>query len=278
MNSIIKMYKIGVDISPKQQSRLRNGHKVRIKQGTGVCLVVSPGNYDITSRAFRRNKGVELQLSPDEIEENRLVSPEMQQDDASDIKGMGLFSKVGKTLKKAGSKTLSGLAYAERQARKNPYSRMAIKTGLPMAAAMGTEAALISMGVDPVTATLMASGAREGTKYGLSRAGYGLYSGAQGRGRCGGTLTAGMEDLKRQTMGSHYANQYDSSVIKDMMRGKRGQMISGRGSFISSSQGGMHQAMQSQPYGENFSMQYQLPPQYQRLHNGGNSEGSGIYA
>lgn len=277
MNSIIKMYKVGVDISPKQQSRLRNGHKVRIKKGTGVCLVVSPGNYDITSRAFRRNKGVEIQLSPDEIEENRMVSPEMQQDDVGEIKGMGLFSKVGKTLKSAGSKTLSGLAYAERQARKNPYSRLAIKTGVPMLAAAGTEAALMSMGVDPVTASFMASGAKEGTNYGLSRAGYGLYSGAQGRG-FGGTLTAGMEDLKRQTMGSHYANQYDASAIKDSLRSKRGQMISGRGSFISSSQSGMHQAMQSQPYGENFSMQNQLPPQYQRLHNGGSSEGRGIYA
>ena len=271
------MYKIGVDISPKQQSRLRNGHKVRIKQGAGICLIVSPGNYDITSRAFRRNKGVEIQLSPDEIEENRMVSPEMQQDDVDGIKGMGLFSKVGKTLKKAGSQTLSGLAYAERQARKNPYSRLAIKTGVPMLAAAGTEAALVSMGVDPMTASFMASGAREGTKYGLSRAGYGLYSGAQGRG-FGGTLTAGMEDLKHQTMGNYRANQYDSSVIKDMIRGKRGQIISGRGSFISSSQGGMHQAMQSQPYGVNFSMQNQLPPQYQRLHSGGTSEGRGMYA
>lgn len=271
------MYKIGVDISPKQQSRLRNGHKVRIKQGAGICLIVNPGNYDITSKAFKRNKGVEIQLSPDEIEENRMVSPEMQQDDVYGIKGMGLFSKVGRTLKKAGSQTLSGLAYAERQARKNPYSRLAIKTGAPMLAAAGTEAALMSMGVDPMTASLMASGAKEGTKYGLSRAGYGLYSGTQGRG-FGGTLTSGMEDLKRQTMGNYHSNHYDSSVIKDMMRGKRGQIISGRGSFISNSQGGIHQAMQSQPYGENFSMQNQLPPQYQRFHNGVKSEGRGLYA
>jgi hypothetical protein len=148
---------------------------------------------------------------------------------------------------------------------------MAIKTGLPMAAAMGTEAALVSMGVDPMTASVMAMGAKEGTKYGLSRAGYGLYAGK------GGTLTAGMEDLKRQTMGNHQMGRYDANVIKDMIRGKKGQMIVGRGAFISSSQG-IHPAMQSQPYGENYAMQNQLPPQYQKLHNGTIVEGRGMYA
>lgn len=265
------MYKVGVDLSPKQQSRLRNGHRVRIKKGMGVCLVVNPGNYDIMNRAFRRNKGVEIQLSPDEINENRMVSPEMQQEGyGDDMVGSGLFSKIGKTLKNAGSKTLTGLASAERGARGNPISRTIIKTALPLAAAEATKAALVYAGVDPKTAASMSKVSSAGTKAGLKSAGYGLYT---GRG-----MGCGLEDLRRQTMGGYDASEYDSGVIKNMYRGKKGQMIIGKGAFISQSNHGVHQALQSQPYGENFSMQNQLPPQYAKLHNGTSTEGRGLYA
>jgi len=56
------MHLISFDASPKQLSKLRNGHKVRIKKGSGFNLVVNPSNYHLVSRAFAKNKGVEINL------------------------------------------------------------------------------------------------------------------------------------------------------------------------------------------------------------------------
>ena len=86
--------------SPKQLSRLRNGHKVRIKQhvsGKGFQMVVKPEKYNTISRAFGRGKGVEIALSPEEILGNQQSTPEME--------GEGIFQDVGKVLKK-GAKLL----------------------------------------------------------------------------------------------------------------------------------------------------------------------------
>ena len=70
------MHLISFDASPKQLSKIRNGHSVRIKKGSGFNLVVHPGNYHLVSRAFTKNKGVQLKLSPEEIETNENLSPE----------------------------------------------------------------------------------------------------------------------------------------------------------------------------------------------------------
>ena len=52
-----------VKVSPKQMSKLRNGHKVRVKppmEGEGCCLIVHPENYLLLSRTFSKNKGAEI--------------------------------------------------------------------------------------------------------------------------------------------------------------------------------------------------------------------------
>ena len=55
------MERIKIQISPKQMSKLRNGHKVRIKEpdmsGSGINLIVSPENFSLVNKAFTRNKG-----------------------------------------------------------------------------------------------------------------------------------------------------------------------------------------------------------------------------
>lgn len=79
------MHLISFDASPKQLSKLRNGHKVRIKRGSGFNLVVNPSNYHLVSRAFARNKGVEINLSPEEIEHNQNLSPEQHEAMASSM-------------------------------------------------------------------------------------------------------------------------------------------------------------------------------------------------
>ena len=82
------MDSVRIDASPKQLSKLRNGHKVRVKpamEGMGFCMIVKPETYDSVSRAFGRGKGIEIALSPEEILANQQASGQME--------GKGIFGK-----------------------------------------------------------------------------------------------------------------------------------------------------------------------------------------
>ena len=84
------MEAVRIRASPKQLSKLRNGHKVSIKpamEGEGLVLVIDPSQYNQISKTFSRGKGKVVQLSPEEIMANR------------EIGGEGIFS----TLKKGAS-------------------------------------------------------------------------------------------------------------------------------------------------------------------------------
>lgn len=100
-----------IDASPKQLSKLRNGHAVRIKRGTGFNLIVNPSTYNLVSKAFAKSKGYQVQLSPEEIELNRFVSPEQHmayRKANPDIAGQGIFGHtVDKYLAKHGLKKLA---------------------------------------------------------------------------------------------------------------------------------------------------------------------------
>jgi hypothetical protein len=77
-------------------SRIRNGHKVRLMKGEGTQLVVHENQWDAINHAFLKNKGVQIALSPAEIEANKSVE------------GMGIFGKkFDKALKKAGVKKVA---------------------------------------------------------------------------------------------------------------------------------------------------------------------------
>ena len=52
------MHVISINGSNAQKSKLRNGHKVRVKHGAGFNVIVSPNTYHIVSRAFLKNKGI----------------------------------------------------------------------------------------------------------------------------------------------------------------------------------------------------------------------------
>ena len=83
------MYKLGVDISEAQMKRLHKGHKVRVKKGKGVCLVVRPNTYNMVSRAFSKNKGSEIQLTPEEIQMNK-VPQGFDSEDEEEMQGTGM--------------------------------------------------------------------------------------------------------------------------------------------------------------------------------------------
>lgn len=74
------MHLISFDASARQLGKLKKGLPVRIKKGRGFNLVVNPTNYNLVSRAFRKNKGLEIKLSPEELETNENLSPEEHED------------------------------------------------------------------------------------------------------------------------------------------------------------------------------------------------------
>ena len=105
---------ISFDASKRQLSKLRNGLPVRIKKGSGFNLVVHPENYNIVHRAFRNNRGVQLKLTPEEIETNENISPEEHAELSEDVdenlfnalpfmEGGSIFKKAKKGLKSKGA-------------------------------------------------------------------------------------------------------------------------------------------------------------------------------
>ena len=121
---------VTIHASPKQLSKLRNGHAVRIKQGTGFNLIVHPENYRLVTRAFNKNNGVQVRLTPEEIEANREFSPEQHaklQETQPETAGQGIFGKAGdRALKKLGIKKI---AYKVGDIVK-PHVKTALKAGL----------------------------------------------------------------------------------------------------------------------------------------------------
>jgi len=116
------MHSVKIDVSPKQLSRLRNGHKVRIKpamKGKGFNLIVDPSRISEITKTFNRGKGIEIELTPQEIATNQEASTEME--------GQGIFGhKFDKALEKRG---LKQIAYKVGDAVK-PLAKGALLAGL----------------------------------------------------------------------------------------------------------------------------------------------------
>ena len=121
------MEQVKIQISPKQQSKLRNGHKVRIKkprmEGEGMNLIVNPMNLSLITRAFTRNKGTEIILSPEEILANKEQAPMME---GTGIFGSKFDRKVEETIGKKGKKKVYGFA----KDVLNPIAKTALYAGI----------------------------------------------------------------------------------------------------------------------------------------------------
>ena len=140
---------ISIDASKGQLSKLRNGHPVRIKKGSGFNVIVHPNTYHLVSRAFARNKGVQLKLSNEEIEANRNPSREQMMNETPRIDnqqdmideqmiGKGIFGPqfdkaVESHLGKRGKKKMYGFA--------RDVLKPIAKTAIMAAALSGTTAA-----------------------------------------------------------------------------------------------------------------------------------------
>ena len=67
---------IGIQASPLQLRKLVKGMKVRLKQGTGFCLLVHPEKYHLMSRTFGKDKGIDVSLTDQELHANANTSME----------------------------------------------------------------------------------------------------------------------------------------------------------------------------------------------------------
>jgi hypothetical protein len=235
-----KMLKIKASL--KQMSRLRNGHKVRVVkediEGGGCNLIVHPGTYNPAVKAFSRDKGIMIQLTPDEILLNK----------AQGSSGSGIFGKkfdraVKKTIGKPATKALYSVAEASKPLVKQAISNLAKQA--PELGAQALSALAVESGnpeLAPVAAKLGRQlgkkAGKAGADYankkldgnGLTPVGVGLYTGTRMMGR-----------------GSH---KEVSSV------GCGGNLLRG--------QSHLPPALMSQPYSANFQFQHTLPPAYVR--------------
>jgi len=291
------MHLISFDASPKQISRLRNGHRVRIKRGSGFNLVVNPSNYNTIDRAFKNNRALELQLSNDELEANRQISPELQEG----ITGRGIFNTMhgGSLQKMFNSK--KGKAF--RRALK-PVGRAFKNYAQDVGHQKLAEAHMYGADYIPdnenaqLGYNLLAQAGHDAIGYNKPVTGFGLGAGfGYGVGNNMNVHDAlRLANLATANANHHLAKLHNATVhgqiaqptiqrywdqpLDPISRGTgiRGNVnfIRGRGSMLSRDDM-LPQALQSQPYGANFHMQFQLPPEYRRYNDGTDIEGRGLY-
>lgn len=239
------MKSIKIDASAKQLSKLRNGHKVRIRspiQGMGVNLLVDPSKFDAMSRAFTKNVAVQMSLSPEELKANKDAVM------SGEIEGEGIF-KGGRVNAK---KMFKGIAKAEKAVRKNPVTRKIVRKVVPMLVEEGVKAGLQYYGADKETAKIGSKLGKNVADVSLESAGYGLYAGSglggfglyAGRGLGGFGLGAGL-------------NAPPSRMPEMSSIGIGGNLL-GRNDRL-------NPALQSDPMGANFHMSTQMPVEYQRV-------------
>ena len=240
------MHTISIDASPSQLSKLRRGHRVRIRKGTGFNLIVHPETFHLTNKSFSKNKGVEISLSPEEIAANREASLSTslaprsvtrpgEADSGiaeSPVTGAGLHGIFKHKGSLSGSRAKAMLADKLNEELGTNYDYMN-RAGLANAIAHKASSALSKVGIEA-------------------------------RRRLGSSLE-GMED--------------DDAPHSRVSGGRLERGIVGRGGGMLHSY--VPPALVSQPFSANFQMQHFLPPQYQHFNSGGAHDdaiGSGLYA
>lgn len=89
------MQNIQIDhLSPHQLRNMRKGEKIRIRKGEGLNLTVNPKTYNLVARAFNRDSGAHLNMTPEQISELMMqVAPQrFQQYDST---GLPIETNVG---------------------------------------------------------------------------------------------------------------------------------------------------------------------------------------
>ena len=247
------MHTISIDASPSQIRKLRKGQKVRVKKGTGFNIIVHPGTYNRVSRAFSKNKGLELELSQEELQQNQesglnegasmipspSAPPKLQEPQSRGTEGQGLFRKVKRSVKDAVER--SKLAKSLNDHLQTNYDYMG-RAGIDNAVKMAKQANMSKLGINA-------------------------------RKALGPVLDGDDKDDNEIPPRSRMYIKGGSLSEKGTV-GLNGGMIH---TFVPP-------ALISQPFSANFQMQHFLPPQFQHYEQGGHDDsenhglGSGLYA
>jgi len=259
------MHQLEIDASPSQIRKLIKGHKVRVKRGKGLCLVVHPNTYNIASRSFNKGKGTQLQLTQEEIRANSAPAPDqdVQEDDYDmETSGSGLFDDM----RNFGRKVKSSYDKAQGYARTAQRGYDKYKNYTP------------NQGLNEIFSHLKLSDRLNkelGSNYGyLQRAGLdNAIQGAKSAAMSKMGIDARMMDapIHKLLSGNGLHEPHSRMVGGQLERGSIGR----NGGMIS-----MYTppALVSQPFSANFQFQHFLPPQYQHFNSGGHDlTGSGLY-
>jgi hypothetical protein len=278
-----------VKASDKQLSKLRNGHSVRLKpptmEGEGCNLIVHPENYNLLSRSFSKNKGVQIQLTPEEIVENKEAAPAME--------GSGIFGKkFDRRVKKVIGKKAAKELYSE-LGNYLPMAQAALIGGLT---AGGTALSVAQPELIPFIAPGVAALSTMGSNYlanpskyqgGKSSSLAKEYAKDVALQQLNGQLGTNMGNLSSAGIQKAIADKASSELISRSIQSRQQtDPFGGSGLYASypSRTGGavglnggfmkhLPPAMQSQPLSANFQFQATLPPAYQKFAK----MGSGLY-
>jgi len=247
------MHTISIDASPSQIRKLRKGMKVRVKKGTGFSIIVHPNTYNRVTRAFSRDKGLELELSQEELQHNEMHDPsegasmipspsepsKLQEPPSRESEGKGLFSKVKRSVKDNVER--AHLSKSLNDHLQKNYNYMG-RAGIDNAVQMAKQANMSKLGINARRAL---RGALDGDD---------------------------SDDNEQAPRSRSYIK--GGSVIEHGTVGLNGGMLH---TFVPP-------ALISQPFSANFQMQHFMPPQYQHYEQGGHDDsedhglGSGLYA
>ncbi len=112
---------------------MKRGLPARLMAGEGMEIAVMPHQFDLASKAFKKNKGINMALSMPEVEANTM---------SDEIGGEGIFGKkVDKALKKAGIKKI---VYQTGAALK-PLAMEAIDAAAVAATAYGVPPSVVAL-------------------------------------------------------------------------------------------------------------------------------------
>jgi len=283
---------VQLQVSPKQISRLRNGHKVRVKkamEGKGVAVLVNPMNYSLITKSFSRNKGLDIKLSPEEIAMNKGAV------------GSGVFGKsfdraFGRIVGKRARKQIYDVARDYL-----PLAQAALTGGIATAGtALGVSQPELIPFIAPAIAGLSTIGSdylanpsayqsnAGGSKAKLASNLAGRYVQDQALGSLNAQLGTNMGNLSRASIANALSDKAMAELNARSVAEKQRESVSayeralaGQGLYAGQSSGrgvsksaaivGLNgglvrhspQALRSQPLGANFQFSKTLPPAYQ---------------
>ena len=248
------MQPIHIKASAKQLSKLRNGHKVRISkpsvEGEGLVLLVHAERFNPISRSFNHGKGIELALSPEEIQANKMEGGSLFGKKFDHVAKAVLGSKgKNEVYKRVGD--VKSMSVGDIYERGKDLKERIDGAGLPtnVGGPIDRLAPHALKGYIEHSKLMDSLNDDLGTAYGV---------------------------LSKANMGSMLAHSKSASLIKDHIAGRgfhKKKGIVGLGGNLVAHQTTLPHALMSQPFSANFQWQHTLPVQFQKY-----SKGGGLYA